>query len=67
MTLDELKAKHPALGFAVFALDPADPVSFEVYTPAGETFTWQADTVQGAIDKAFPPAPPAAPPPSFFD
>lgn len=67
MTLDDIRRNLPQFGFAIFAMDPAEPVSFEVYSPEGTTYTWTGDTVQEAIDKAFPPAPAVPAPVSFFD
>lgn len=54
MTIDDLRQRHPDLGFALYAYAPLGPVTLEVLD-AGETFTFFAPTAQEAIDKAFPP------------
>ena len=55
MTLDELRAAMPRLGFALYALDPGGAVTFEIVTPEGELYSFAAPTAQSAIDAAFPP------------
>jgi hypothetical protein len=55
MSLDDLRAKFPQFGFAIYAYDPADEVVFEVLTPTGETFQTRGWSVQEAINAAFPP------------
>lgn len=74
MTLDELRNDHPELGFAVYAMDRSGVVTFEVYTPDGQVFSFKGPSAQAAIDQAFPPKaeetalPPApAPTESIFD
>lgn len=62
MTLDELRAAHPELGFAVYAMTPGGAVTFEAYTPDGQVFSWAGPTEQAAIEKGFPPAPLAVEP-----
>jgi hypothetical protein len=57
MTLDELRAANPELGFAIYALEPGAGVTFEIYTSDGQVFTWKDATAAGAIAQAFPPAP----------
>lgn len=54
MTLDDLRARFPHLGFALFAMDPADPVTLEAYGPGGETFQWRGASVADVLAKAFP-------------
>lgn len=54
MTLDDIRARLPHCGFAIFAMDPAEDVVLEVYEPGDETFQWRGPTVQDVIDKAFP-------------
>lgn len=63
MTLDELRLRFPRLGFAIFAMDPAEPVVLEVYEPGGETFQWRGPSVADVLAAAFP----APPPTSVFD
>lgn len=58
MNFDGARAAHPALAFALYAYEPGGPVTLEVMTAAGETFTFTGNTAQAAIDKAFPPAEP---------
>lgn len=56
MTLDELRAAEPALGFALYAFEPGGLVTLEIHTPDGQVFTFKAATAQAALDAAFPPA-----------
>lgn len=50
-TLDELRAAHPALGFALYAYEPGGPVTLEVLAPAtNETFTFTGRTAGGVLD-----------------
>lgn len=63
MTLDDLRARFPQFGFAIFAMDPAEPVTLEVYEPGGQTFQWRGVSVHDVLAKAFP-APAAT---SVFD
>jgi hypothetical protein len=55
MTLDELRALLPDLGFAVYAYDPRGPVTLEVHAAEG-VFTFTAASEQAAIAAAFPQA-----------
>lgn len=67
--LDELRRRHPLLGFALYALTPlaargqASHVTFEVYTPEGEVYSFNADTASKAMLLAFPDLTPTHPPP----
>lgn len=54
MTLDELRAARPALGFAVYAYTPGGGVTLEVHD-AGDVYEFSAPTEAEAIAKAFPP------------
>jgi len=58
MTLDDLRAAHPDLGFALYAMEPGAPVTLEVYS-GDDVFSFVGPTAQAAIDAAFPPEPPA--------
>jgi hypothetical protein len=51
MTLDDIRARR--WGFAVYALDPSDPVTLEVHVN-GETYTWEGATVEACLASAFP-------------
>lgn len=53
MTLDELRAARPALGFAVYAYTPGGGVTLEVHD-AGDIYEFSASTEAEAIAKAFP-------------
>ena len=67
-SLDELRAAHPLLGFALYAYEPAGPVTLEIHAPDGGVFTFTGPTAAAAVAAAFPPR--AAPPPpaaSIFD
>jgi hypothetical protein len=55
MTLDEIRAAHPALGFAVYAMTPGEDVTLEVYGPDGSVFSFTGPTEQVVLDLAFPP------------
>jgi len=55
MTFDEARAAHPAMQFAAYAYDPGGPVTLEMIVD-GESFTFMGDTMQAALDRAFPPA-----------
>jgi len=67
MTLDELRANQPELGFAVYALEPGGPVTFEVHTPDAQVFAFTGQTAQEAIDEAFPPTAAHQPTADVFD
>lgn len=64
MTLDELRREMPGVGLAVYAIDPSGPVTFEVYPPDGEVYSFTAATEAEAIAKAFPVGEPLAPEPA---
>lgn len=53
MTLDDLRALRPDLGFAVYAYEPGGEVTLEVLAGA-DTFTFSAPTLTAAIEAAFP-------------
>lgn len=55
---DELRRKHPTLGFAVYGIEPDGPVTMEIYT-FGEVATFVAPTLTACIVKAFPQKPSA--------
>lgn len=68
--LDALRAKYPHLGFGVYALDPAGPVTLECITADGKTFQFHGPTLADAITAGFAeePEPEAtAPDTSVFD
>lgn len=69
--LDDLRAALPDCGFALYAYEPGGPVTLEVITPDGETFTFAGPTAAAAIARALPrtPEPAAAPAdlPDIFD
>lgn len=56
MTLDDLRTKHPDLGFALYAFEPGGPVTLEVITPDGAVFSFSGPSATGALLLAFPPA-----------
>lgn len=56
MTFDEARAAHPAMQFAAYAYTPGGDVTLEMIV-GGESFTFTGDTLQAALDRAFPPAP----------
>ena len=72
MTIDDVRARYPALAGAVYFYDPGQPVTLEILTPAGETFSFTAPTVAECMAKAFPELTPTEPEPeqpaaSVFD
>lgn len=54
MTLDDLRAARPSLGFALYAYTPGGDVTLEIHD-GGEVFTFAAPTEGEAIASAFPP------------
>lgn len=58
MTFDEARAAFPRLQFAVHAYDPGGDVTLEMIAD-GDVFTFTGETLQIALDRAFP-APAAA-------
>lgn len=77
MTIDDARAAFPKLGLALYAYDPGGPVTLEVHTADGQTFTFSGPTEAAVIARAFPslalpPAPqpdpePDQPQPNVFD
>lgn len=72
--LDELRSENPALGFALYAMEPRGAVTFEVYTPDGGTYAFVGATAEEAMNLAFPVGDTSAPansdaeePASIFD
>lgn len=57
-SLDDLRAEHPALGFAVYAYEPRGPVVLEIHAPDGALYTFPGPTLEAAIAAAFPPPAP---------
>jgi hypothetical protein len=66
MTLDDIRARLPLCGFAIFAMDPSEDVTLEVYEPGGQTFQWRGASVEAVLMKAFP-TPSPEPTSSVFD
>lgn len=56
MTLDDIRAAQPALGFALYALEPGGTVTLEVMTPDGQIFRFDGPTEAAVLHLAFPPA-----------
>lgn len=57
MTFDEARAAYPAWSFGVYALDPGAGLTLEILTGDGQTFSFEAATLDAAMLAAFPPAP----------
>jgi hypothetical protein len=53
-SLDDIRARHPDLGLALYAFEPAGVVTLEIYAPDGEVYAFKARTVAEAIAIAFP-------------
>lgn len=71
-TIDALRTKYPALGFALYALEPGGPVTLEAVNGDGKIFTFRGATEEAAIMAGFAddfagPAAVAAPTVSVFD
>lgn len=62
VNFDTLTRAHPSLGFAVYQVEPGDPVTLEVYD-GNNVYTFTGATLAEAIEKAFPPVV-SQPPPS---
>jgi len=54
MTFDEIRAANPDLGLAIYAIEPGQPVTLEITTPAGELFSWTGPTEAHVLALAFP-------------
>lgn len=54
MTIDDVRARYPALSGALYFYDPGQPVTLEILTPAGESFSFTAPTVAECLEKGFP-------------
>lgn len=68
-SLDDLRKARPDLSFALFAMEPGEDLTLEIYHD-GHVYPFHGATVADAILAAFPPAPqaaPAAPEASIFD
>ena len=53
MILDEIRAKYPNLAFAVYAMEPGQPVTLETYID-GDVFRWRELTIEECVAQAFP-------------
>lgn len=70
MTFDEIRAANPELGLALYAMEPGGPITLEVYTPDGQTFSWTGPTEAHVLALAFPeptPEKPDTPEPTTAD
>lgn len=73
MTLDDIRARFPHLGFAVYAYTPGGPVTLECIAADGSIFKFTGATEHDAVMTGFgddlqPPAEPApTPTTSVFD
>lgn len=54
MTIDDVRARYPALAGALYFYEPGQPVTLEILTSLGETFSFTAPTVAECIEKGFP-------------
>ncbi len=54
MTFDEARAAFPAMIFNVYGFTPGGPVTLETIVD-GVSFTFTGNTLQAALDRAFPP------------
>lgn len=53
-SLDEARRLNPDLGFALYAYEPGGAVTLEIHDPAGEVFTFTANSEEAAFAVAFP-------------
>lgn len=56
---DAIRAAHPDLALALYAMTPGGVVTLEIITPDGAVFPFTGLTADAALDLAFPPAPTA--------
>lgn len=68
MTFDEIRERHPGLGFCVYAIEPGGDLTLEVHAPEG-LFEFRGATLAAALELALPVDPPlaASPAPTAFD
>lgn len=59
-SIDDIRSANPDLGVAIYAYEPGQPVTLELITPAGDTYSFEGLTLAEAIAAAFPPDAPAA-------
>ena len=71
MSLDKARAAFPLLGLALYAYEPRGPVTLEVHTADGQTFSFIGPSEVAVIARAFPSlaeaVPEPDPPPNVFD
>lgn len=53
-SLDAARLAHPELGYAIYAYEPRGAVTLEIHDPAGEVFTFTAESEEAAFLLAFP-------------
>ena len=51
---DAIRAQHPDLAMALYAYEPGGPVTLEILTPDGRSYTFTGPTARAAIELAFP-------------
>ena len=56
MTLDEVRARHPDLGFALYAFDPGGEVTLEVLD-GDDLFSFTGPSAEDVLARAFPEPP----------
>ncbi len=54
MTIDDVRARYPALAGALYFFEPGKPAILEIVDPAGDVFQFTAPTVAECIEQAFP-------------
>ena len=64
MTLDDIRARNPALGFGVYAMEPGGDITLEIYDQ-GDVFAFTGPTVARVLAAAFPDEPAAPAPPDL--
>ena len=53
-SIDDVRAAHPDVGVAIYAMTPGGPVTLELHTPDGQFFTFKGETSADAFALAFP-------------
>lgn len=54
--IDDLRARYPALGFALYAYEPGGAVTLEVMD-GSDVYSFKGATMTEAVALAFPPEP----------
>ena len=61
-SLDDLRARVPHVGAALYAYEPGGPVTLELTLEDGSIFTFEGATEAAAVGRALAPMAPVEPP-----